>query len=86
MYELIGEDKIFGWLSNEPDADKREALLDFLPVLATDPDSSLLHTSPVPALAFPVFLTQITGTDYGIEYLRNDTLRTLKFRDVYLLP
>jgi len=81
-----GEKHIFNWLSGERDPAQRDALLDFLPLLAADPDDPSFSTQPVPALAYPVFLTKVPGTSIAVVYLRNDLFRTLKVREIYRLP
>lgn len=84
MYQLEGRDLIFEWLEHETDSELRQGMLDWLALLADDPDS--IEASRVPGVRAPVFLAVTPVRNVTVTFLRADQFRVLKIIRFDTLP
>jgi hypothetical protein len=54
MYQIVGKDVVYAWLEREPNADFRQAFLEWLANLAIDPINE--RASRVPGVLAPVYV------------------------------
>lgn len=80
MYQVQGRDVLFDWLAHEPDMDRRQALLDYLVELCSDPESVSYR---VPGIRAPVYLAIVpVARPIAIKFLLAEQFRTIKLAEI----
>lgn len=75
MYQLNGEDHLLVWLQQEPDLHCREAMFDWLPHLAGDPQGVASAQRSGPGL--PAYTAKVPGTDAFVDYTVIEQYKTV---------
>jgi hypothetical protein len=68
-FDLSGDDVVFAWLAGEPDAELRDAILNWLPLLSNDPEG--VADAPVPGFRVPAFVAfpDVGGVVVAVTYV-----------------
>lgn len=85
MFQIVGRDVLFDWLSREGDADRRLAMLEWLSTFTENP---LDTAHRVPGVKAPVFIVVVPlrPRPVLIRFLYADQYHCVKLIDIGRLP
>jgi len=80
LYQLVGRDLLFDWLAQEPNPQRRQAVLDRLAALARRPTADAQR---LPGVRAPVYIAVVaTEPLVIIEFLVAEEFRTVRLLDI----
>jgi hypothetical protein len=75
VYQINGEDKVLAWLQKEPDPNCRQAMLDWLVHLASDPEG--VASARRGGAGLPAYTASVHGCDAFVDYTVVDQYHTV---------
>jgi hypothetical protein len=90
MYQIVGKDVVYAWLEREPNADFRQAFLEWLANLAIDPINE--RASRVPGVLAPVYVQivalgrRLDRKHVVVRYLVADQFHAVRILTIGPLP
>lgn len=85
MFQIVGREVLFEWMSNETDPTRRLAILERLASFAEDP---LRHAHRVPGVEAPVFIlvVPIRPSPVLVRFLYADQFHAVRIIDIRPMP
>lgn len=83
MYNVDGRDLLFTWLEREPDATRRQIMLEWIADIADDPHNAGIA---IPGRRLPVYLAVGRLGDVTIKYFVAEQFHTVQLLEFGRLP